>query len=543
MKNKNGITLIALVITIVVLIILAGVAINLTLGENGILNKTQQAKQKQSEAEAREKLELVLVDARIEKETNVSYNDDYLNDMLEAKGITVDGSSVIVDNYNFLIDREQLIILDSLGETQIKVTAEVQEYLGKNVNEKYEASLLLIVESNAGLQSVVITNPDGTTFEMETEKIKLGKDMTVELDAEYIVTVTTKDGNTTTRKIVEKSEETIGSVAELVAFRDKVNSGLTYEGKTIRLTQDLDLSSVCGENINGAQVSWEPIGTETNSFKGTFDGKNKTISNLYIKSDKFSNVGLFNKNEGVIKNIIIEKAYIDNLNSGETINTYTGIIAAINNNKIMKCGLYNSESRSSNTTAITSGWRSSYVGGIVGYNIGIIDECFNQANIDGKSYNSYSNTGIYVGGIAGSSTNEISNCYNIGKITAIGSHCYSGGIVGQNVKNIRNSYNTGLVSGQGNAWESVGGIIGENYSYNASSTNSYCINTISYYYYYYDGNMHHIPKTDGVTSSEELKKYANILGDSYTNDELKEDSKTEYKFNDGYPILKWQVEE
>ena len=42
-KNK-GITLIALVITIVVLIILAGVAINMTLGENGVFNKAKKAR-------------------------------------------------------------------------------------------------------------------------------------------------------------------------------------------------------------------------------------------------------------------------------------------------------------------------------------------------------------------------------------------------------------------------------------------------------------------------------------------------------------------
>ena len=44
-KNTKGITLIALVITIIVLIILAGVTINLTLGENGIFNKAKYAKE------------------------------------------------------------------------------------------------------------------------------------------------------------------------------------------------------------------------------------------------------------------------------------------------------------------------------------------------------------------------------------------------------------------------------------------------------------------------------------------------------------------
>ena len=44
-SKNNGITLIALVITIIVLIILAGVAISLTIGENGLLNRTKYAKE------------------------------------------------------------------------------------------------------------------------------------------------------------------------------------------------------------------------------------------------------------------------------------------------------------------------------------------------------------------------------------------------------------------------------------------------------------------------------------------------------------------
>ena len=44
MKNRNGITLIALIITIIVLLILAGVTISLVVGDNGILSKSTQAK-------------------------------------------------------------------------------------------------------------------------------------------------------------------------------------------------------------------------------------------------------------------------------------------------------------------------------------------------------------------------------------------------------------------------------------------------------------------------------------------------------------------
>ena len=50
LKNKKGITLVALVVTIVVLLILAGVSINLVLGNNGIIAKAKEAKRKSAEA-------------------------------------------------------------------------------------------------------------------------------------------------------------------------------------------------------------------------------------------------------------------------------------------------------------------------------------------------------------------------------------------------------------------------------------------------------------------------------------------------------------
>jgi hypothetical protein len=50
MKNNKGITLVALVVTIVVLLILAGVSINLVLGDNGIITKAKEAETKSAEA-------------------------------------------------------------------------------------------------------------------------------------------------------------------------------------------------------------------------------------------------------------------------------------------------------------------------------------------------------------------------------------------------------------------------------------------------------------------------------------------------------------
>lgn len=54
MKNQKGITLIALVITIVVLIILAGVSISLVVGADGLLNKAKEGKENMQEAQNEE---------------------------------------------------------------------------------------------------------------------------------------------------------------------------------------------------------------------------------------------------------------------------------------------------------------------------------------------------------------------------------------------------------------------------------------------------------------------------------------------------------
>ena len=63
LKNSLGITLIALVITIV--LILAGVSIAMLTGENGILTKATNAKEKTQEAEDKEKIQIAINEAQI----------------------------------------------------------------------------------------------------------------------------------------------------------------------------------------------------------------------------------------------------------------------------------------------------------------------------------------------------------------------------------------------------------------------------------------------------------------------------------------------
>ena len=58
MKNQSGITLVALVVTIVVLLILAGVSINLILGENGLIAQAKDAREQTKTAEVNEKSQM-----------------------------------------------------------------------------------------------------------------------------------------------------------------------------------------------------------------------------------------------------------------------------------------------------------------------------------------------------------------------------------------------------------------------------------------------------------------------------------------------------
>ena len=65
LKNRTGITLIALVITIVVLLILAGISISTLTGNNGILTKSINAKEKTLDAEDKEKIQIAINEAQI----------------------------------------------------------------------------------------------------------------------------------------------------------------------------------------------------------------------------------------------------------------------------------------------------------------------------------------------------------------------------------------------------------------------------------------------------------------------------------------------
>ena len=74
-KNySKGITLIALIITIIMLLILAGISIVMLTGENGVLNKATKAKENTKEAQIKESVELMAQDYNIGNYTGEDEN-------------------------------------------------------------------------------------------------------------------------------------------------------------------------------------------------------------------------------------------------------------------------------------------------------------------------------------------------------------------------------------------------------------------------------------------------------------------------------------
>ena len=553
MSVSKGITLIALIITIILMLILSGVVISLTLGENGLFTTAKYAVTKTEEETAREKLEVALADLQAHKYTSESYNEtDYINNYLIEKQMQVVGNIVEVDGWKFQIDRSIPKIDLNLGQSATKLTKQIKAYIGKNENNKYTVAVLLTIESNIAIESVEIENLDGTILIVKSKEKVLTKDIQMELDKEYEIKINTVNGKQEIKKIIEKSTEEIRTKEELIEFRNKVNSGLTYEGKTINVVENIDLAKVCykvDETIEN-DVSWEPIGTQEKSFKGIFDGQYNTISNLYINSSLYKFCGLFGCNEGTIKNVILKDVSIKNSINNNV--SYTAGITGLNKESIINCAVSSGKIQYAGQYTTES---YLYSGGIAGENIKTIKNCYNGAQIVCTNANTNAAVRILAGGIAASnreSNAKIENCYNKGIININGgTSSAAGGIVGNNSESaiIKNSYNYGNITRTGTAL--IGGIVGRNRSVNVGIVeNSYCIKNVVYSYY--NSTLTSSGSTAGRIDASILKGYAETLGKQFISDgkkidkdgniidNLDNDKNTIY-INEGYPILDWQI--
>lgn len=96
LKNTKAITLIAMVVTIVVLLILAGVSISTLTGENGIITGAMEAKEKTEIAKEQELVNMAVVSARLGQNPDINYN--VLKKNIKSSFGTEAMTDMVVDN-------------------------------------------------------------------------------------------------------------------------------------------------------------------------------------------------------------------------------------------------------------------------------------------------------------------------------------------------------------------------------------------------------------------------------------------------------------
>lgn len=154
MKNEKGLTLVALVVTIIVLIILAGISINLLMGDNGIITKAQDAARIAKEAQVKEEVSLAITTLKMSQLAGRAQNDIVTKQELNShlKNGTIMQEPTKSDNGYILKYKEddtiytinvedngKLKVLDSDKSGILKISAaEVKvsptTYYGKTVN-------------------------------------------------------------------------------------------------------------------------------------------------------------------------------------------------------------------------------------------------------------------------------------------------------------------------------------------------------------------------------------------------------------------------
>ena len=195
---------------------------------------------------------------------------------------------------------------------------------------------------------------------------------------------------------------------QLAGLQYLVATGKNFSGKTITLTQDIDMNSMelisIGEkkdktyekliSSSGTKTNVTLSGSALYEFAGVFDGGNNLIKNI-----KLTDNGLFYKSTNTIKNVKISGTL--NLSKGKS--EEVGVICSYSTGKISNCKNYADLKLAAVSNTIKAG-------GICGNSTGTIDLCINFSFTSNKE-------GLYssIGGIV-SSGNIVENCVNYGSI-------------------------------------------------------------------------------------------------------------------------------
>ena len=288
---------------------------------------------------------------------------------------------------------------------------------------KFGAVVENIIQLSTGLKEVKVTH-NGTAM---TEATTTNADGTYSYDAatgKLCIYSSTYSSYT----ISYKSEHEVavdGQGMSLAAFRDSVNAGNSYAGKTVVLLRNL--------NLSGSE--WAPIGTAEHPFSGTFDGNNKTISNLKITTGNYA--GLFGYvSTATIKNVKLANAQVS---GGERMASLIGRIT--DNATVTNC---------SNDAASSVTGSDSNTGGLIGEIVNGTVKLSNLVNNAAVKNTKKSNSraGGVVAQVTTGASVTLTNCTNNGAVNT--NNGYAGGIVSayqSGTLNIANCVNTGTLEG------------------------------------------------------------------------------------------------
>ena len=331
-------------------------------------------------------------------------------------------------------------------------------------------------------------------------------DLNVEIVPEYYGknNILAWDGKTLNAPeyVEETSSYMVDDASELAYIAALLNGTITT-----RAANDNNFNIVLTKDINLGDQIWTPIGTSANPFKGTFDGANHIVHNLYIPKTTESNKGLFGVTQnGEIKNLVVNNAKVaGRLNVGVVAGTpytskYTNITVKglVQVEGMAYVGAVGGKNAYADWTNITvdaeegsyvkansiengTAYRT-YVGGVVGFN-GEGGHTFknitSNINVEGTTCD--------VGGLFGIAHygNNFENCVCKGNVEITNAEEAEeaqeiGGIAGvwhnadNSVVTMNNCSFTGTLSTNVATTYCYGGLVGK--SYNATGTGKLYIN-------------------------------------------------------------------
>ena len=171
LKNEKGITLVALVITIIVLLILAGVTLSMVMGDSGIFGKANQAKEQTQLSNAEEIIKLAVLENKVKSvsgDADALTNEELKTEIgkkLTEQGYTVSGSTVTyygdkkIDIENYLEKESKTYTAYNVGD---KVTVGGENFYVIKASSASEEKVTLLAEKNIDTTTMVQSDSANT---------------------------------------------------------------------------------------------------------------------------------------------------------------------------------------------------------------------------------------------------------------------------------------------------------------------------------------------------------------------------------------------